>query len=121
MRTATQRRKQIAMVGLAALAVTAIAAPNAGARPIDYPQGTVSAQFADQPLPAGINAGLGPSSGAAAASVPQVRAVEAPSSGFDWGDAEIGAAAMLGLLGLVTGAGVLVARRGRASRAPAVS
>jgi hypothetical protein len=34
------------------------------------------------------------------------------SSGFDWQDAGLGAAAMLSLLGLGTG-GVVVARRGR--------
>jgi uncharacterized iron-regulated membrane protein len=40
----------------------------------------------------------------------------ARSTGFDWGDAALGAAGMLVLLGIGTGA-VLVARRGRHLRA----
>ena len=43
-------------------------------------------------------------------SVPTATLVEAPSSGFDWADAGVGAAAGLGLV-LLAGAGVLVTRR----------
>ena len=38
--------------------------------------------------------------------------VEARSNGFDWGDAGLGAAGMLTVLGLGTGA-LVIARRGR--------
>jgi hypothetical protein len=71
---------------VAVLATAAIAAPSAGARP------------ADSVRPA------------AAGTTPQVvtRTVEAPSSGFDWTDAGLGAAGTLSLLGL---GAVIVARR----------
>jgi hypothetical protein len=46
------------------------------------------------------------------------RTVEVHSSGFDWGDAGLGAAGMLSLLGLGTGA-VVVSRRSRRSQ-PAI-
>jgi hypothetical protein len=42
--------------------------------------------------------------------VPTAASVETPSSGFDWADAGIGAAASLGLV-FLAGAGVLVTRR----------
>lgn len=71
---------------LAMLLATAIAAPSAGAHP------------ADSPLPA------------RAASDTAGPVVEARANGFDWGDAGIGAAGMLSLLGLGAGA-VAVARR----------
>jgi hypothetical protein len=75
---------------LAVLATAAIAAPSAGARP------------ADSARPA------------APATPPQAvtRTVEAPSSGFDWADAGLGAAGMLSLLTLGAG-GMAVTRRGR--------
>jgi hypothetical protein len=72
----------------AALAATAIAAPSAAAMPID----------------AGRAAGQAPR--------PATQVVQVRAHGFDWGDAGIGAAAMLSVLGV--GAGVAVAgRRGR--------
>jgi hypothetical protein len=119
MRTSTKRGTAVAVLATAAIAV---GAPTASAQPIDQqlPAPAAIATAADQPLPAGINAGLGPSSGAAAVSGPQVRAVESPSSGFDWGDAALGAAAALALFGLGAGA-LVVARRGREARAPATS
>jgi hypothetical protein len=46
------------------------------------------------------------------------RTVEVPASGFDWGDAGIGAAGVLSLLGLGAGA-VVVGRRSRHSH-PAI-
>jgi hypothetical protein len=72
----------------AALVAAAIAAPSAAAMPTDAGHGAVQA-----PRPA-------------------TRTVEVRARGFDWGDAGIGAAAMLSVLGV--GAGVAVAgRRGR--------
>jgi hypothetical protein len=49
---------------------------------------------------------------------PAVVEVEAPSGGFDWGDAGIGAAAMVALFSIATGAALLVTgrRRGRSVR-----
>ena len=88
----------------AVLAAVAIAAPSAVAQPVD------------PPLPAGINAGLGPSSGLAAIARPAddlpVAAPADSSGGFDWGDASIGAAGMLSLLGLGAGSVVLIRRSG---------
>ena len=74
---------------IAVLAIAAVAAPTAGASPADY---------------------AGP---AAPAATPHAvtRTVEAPSSGFDWADAGLGAAGRLSLLGFGAGA-VIVARRG---------
>jgi len=73
---------------IAVLATAAIAAPTAGASPAD------SAQPA-----------------AAARTPPAVtRTVDAPSSGFDWADAGLGAAGTLSLLALGAG-GVAVTRR----------
>ena len=71
---------------LATLLAAAIAAPSAGAHP------------ADSPLPARSGPDTtGP-------------VIEARANGFDWGDAGIGAAGMLTILGLGAGA-VVVARR----------
>ncbi|HEY1274716.1 MAG TPA: hypothetical protein VGF25_07390 [Thermoleophilaceae bacterium] len=68
-----------------ALSIAAAAAPSASARPVE--------QF------------LGPQP------APEARVVqESPSSGFDWGDAGIGAAAALGMIG-AGGALVLTTRR----------
>jgi hypothetical protein len=97
-------------VGLLAGAAIAVAAPSAGAR--------TAAAIA--PAAASTAAGAGDASGGyefspaqAPAPLPAAtRIVEVRSSGFDWQDAGLGAAAMLSLLGLGTGA-VVVARRGR--------
>jgi hypothetical protein len=96
-------------VGL--LAAAAVAAPSAAAMPTDSgPHAAVAAatgatdatggyEFASAPPPA----------------PPATRIVEVhTSSGFDWGDAGLGAAAMLSALGVGAGA-VVVARRGRAT------
>jgi len=83
-------------IALSVAAGAAVAAPSAGARPADL-----------QPAPthAAIHA---------AAPVPHTatRIVEVRSSGFDWGDAGLGAAAMLSVLGVGAGA-VVVTRRAR--------
>lgn len=90
----------------AVLATAAIMAPSAGAMPIDEQMPAVAE------APAGANGGLGPSSGAEAQHAVAVHATQATSStGFDWGDAGIGAAGMLTLIGLGAGA-VAITRRG---------
>ena len=88
----------------AVLAAAAIAPPSAAAKPVD------------PALPAGINAGLGPSSGLETIARPadgsSVAAPADSSGGFDWGDAGIGAAGMLSLVGLGAGSVVLIRRSG---------
>ena len=74
-----------------AIAGAAVAAPSAGAR------------VADLHLPP---------AGASHAPRATTRIVEVRAGGFDWGDAGLGAAGMLSLLGVGAGA-VLVTRRGR--------
>ena len=49
----------------------------------------------------------------------RVRIVEVPSSGFEWGDAGIGAAGMLGIVALGAGAGLAGAQRRRSRRVTA--
>ena len=75
------------------LALAALAAPSASAQPVD------------EMLPNASDTGGGD---------PVV--VSSPSHGFDWGDAGIGAAAMVSLLGAGTGV-VLVTRRSRGQQA----
>lgn len=52
----------------------------------------------------------------APAPAPRVRIVEVPSSDFEWGDAGIGAAGMLGIVALGAGAGLAGAQRRRSRR-----
>jgi hypothetical protein len=47
---------------------------------------------------------------------PQVRVIEAPGSGFDWGDAGIGAAGGLAVIAIAGGAVVLGTSRRRSAR-----
>ncbi len=90
----------------AVLAAAAIMAPSAGATPIDEHLPAIVE------VPAGVNGGLGPSNGAEARQAGAVPATQATSStGFDWGDAGIGAAGMLTVIGLGAGA-VAITRRG---------
>ena len=91
----TKSRTSIATAAI--LAATAIAAPSAGAY-------TVAGGFST-----GENHGSAPA---------VVRTVEPQSSGFDWGDAGVGAAGVITLLGL-GGGGALFARRTRRSHAAA--
>jgi hypothetical protein len=86
----------------ALLVVSAISATTAAAQPIDY-------------APAGTHVAA---SGAQAPRLVTVSRVDPSSGGFDWGDAGIGAAAMLTLMGLGTGALVL-SRRSRGPSEPA--
>jgi hypothetical protein len=109
---------------LALLAAFLIAVPSATARPIDYPS-PGSPDTVAQSLPAGINGGFGPNFVAGPPEIAQTATGDdassgkVASSGFDWGDAGIGAAAMLSLVGLGTGA-ALVARRNREPARPAI-
>jgi hypothetical protein len=106
----TKTRTAVAML-------VAAAAPSASARAID------------DALPAATNAGLSPTDASdgyaglgptntsagqtsrAVGSDAVTRTVEVRSSGFDWEDAGLGAAGMLSLLGLGTGAVVFGRRR----------
>jgi hypothetical protein len=91
----------------ALLIAAAISAPAASARPLEraLPPGTTHEAVtgvANSPIDR--------------ASPPPVHTVETSSNSFDWGDAGIGAAAMLALLfGLGTGS-LLVSRRSRERR-----
>ena len=89
----TKTRTAVAM-----LVAAAVAAPTALAAPIDAVG------------PGQTHAGVGPAPEAAVTRTAAPRA-----SGFDWGDAGLGAAGMLSLLGLGTGA-VVIGRRGRGLR-----
>jgi hypothetical protein len=89
MKTATKCTTAIAL-----LAAAAIAAPSAGAQPID--PGVPAGSESTSPPP------------------PVTRTVETRSDGFDWADAGLGAAGMLSLLGLGAGVAVLGASRSRA-------
>jgi hypothetical protein len=97
-----------ARTAVGVLVAAAVAAPGAGAMPTE----------AGPSATAGATAGVTDASGGytfeAAPSPPAAtRIVEVRSGGgFDWGDAGLGAAGMLSLLGLGAGA-VVVARRGR--------
>jgi uncharacterized iron-regulated membrane protein len=82
----------------------AIATPVASARPIDPP----TSASADRTSPTEV-----PSS-------PSTGTLSGSSSSFDWGDAAIGAAGMLTLLSLATGAAT-VARRRRGHGHPATT
>jgi hypothetical protein len=110
------RNRKMTTALLTALTATAIAAPGASARPIDsvLPAAAASAQ------PAGVNAGFGPQGPAPGTTQQAPTATASPSSdGFNWGDAGIGAAGMLTMLGLGAGAASGL-RRSRTSH-PAVS
>ena len=48
-----------------------------------------------------------------ATSEPATTAIAGPSSGFDWGDAAIGAAGMLGLFSIAAGSTLLITNRRR--------
>ena len=95
-------------VGL--LAAAAVAAPSAAALPTDSgpqaasPAATASATDAT----GGYEFATAPAPPPAATRIVEVHT----SSGFDWGDAGLGAVAMLSALGVGAGA-VVVARRGR--------
>jgi hypothetical protein len=92
MHTATKRRTAIALLVAVALAVPTSA----------------SAATADQLLP---SSAAGDSAGGAGPTLPTLPA-EPESSGFDWGDAGLGAAGMLSLFILGAGA-VGISRRAR--------
>ena len=91
-----EKTRTRAAIVLTVAAGAAVAAPSAGARPAD---------LQPPPAPAAIHA-TAPAPHAA------TRIVEVRSGGFDWGDAGLGAAAMLSVLGVGAGA-VVVTRRSR--------
>ena len=84
-------------IALALATAAAVAAPSAGARPADV--GPPAAAVASRATPPPHAA---------------TRIVEVRPSGFDWGDAGLGAAGTLSLLGLGAGA-VALTRRSRAT------
>jgi hypothetical protein len=96
------------VVGL--LVAAAVAAPGAAAMPTDSTPGVAPGVVAaTTDASGGYDFAMAPTPPARATTrIVEVRA----SSGFDWGDAGLGAAAMLSALGLGVGA-VVVARRGR--------
>jgi hypothetical protein len=96
----TTRKTAVAAV----LAAIAIAAPSANAQPIDTHLTTTVA-------PAGTSSDLALSDGAAEAASTSA----ASPNGFDWGDAGVGAAAVLSVIGLGAGA-VIYERRSRHAR-----
>ncbi len=98
-------RKHHRFIALAlVLIVAAILAPSASARPID------------QVGPASL-----PASSSTEASTPasQVEVVRAPSSGFDWGDAGIGAGAVFALTMIGIGGALVVSNRHHREDPPA--
>ena len=116
----------------AILAAAAIAAPgatasqppagiNTGLGPSSGQAAIADADQAGSTVPAGPNPVLGPSSGrlAVAAASTDSRHAATPTAsagGFSWGDASIGAAAMVMLLGLGAASLVLIRRSGRAGQ-----
>jgi hypothetical protein len=96
-------------VGL--LAAAAVAAPSAVAMPTDSgPQAAIAAGASANDATGGYEFAPAPAS---APQPPATRIVKVHTgNGFDWGDAGLGAAAMLSALGVGAGA-VIVARRSR--------
>ena len=111
--TTTRRMTTTAVV---LLSLAAAGAPAAGARPAYDPPTAANqapASLYSRPDKSTIAVGS-PSSAALVAktSVPQAAVqIQTPKSGFDWGDAAIGAAAALGLSIVALGGGVTVAQR----------
>ena len=90
-----EKGKTRTAVTLAIAAGAAVAAPSAGARVADYQRRRSRGEPGHAPAPHVAT-----------------RIVEVRPSGFAWGDAGLGAAGMLSLLGVGAGA-VVVARRSR--------
>ena len=116
------------LAALVALALVATATP-ASARPIDL-NGQGSFLPAGKPVPAAVYsrpdksmiALSSPSSAdiAAKATVPQAAVrIQTPQTGFDWGDAGIGAAGGIGITMLAAGGGLLAVRMRRDHLDPA--
>jgi hypothetical protein len=94
-------------VGL--LAAAAVAAPSAAAMPTDSgPQAAIATAGSATDATGGYEFAATPPPAPPAPRIVEVHT----SSGFDWGDAGLGAAAMLSALGVGAGA-VVVARRSR--------
>jgi hypothetical protein len=102
MNTNTHRLRR----GLAlAIAVSALAAPIASAAPIDQPVPGTAGDITLRPS--------GDRDEPYAASVTAAEPSTVSGDGFDWGDAGIGAAAMLALAAIGAGGALVVVRRPR--------
>jgi hypothetical protein len=109
------------------IAATAISASNAYALP-SYPTSpsardaareATASQGRDARLPDAVDrARAREISRPEAPSVPRLQVVEASSRGFEWGDAGIGAAGVLALVSVGTGAAMLLSRRRRGGGHP---
>ncbi len=101
---------------LLVLSLAAASAPTAGARPPDHgPAGqqTAAAVYSrpDKSLIAVRSPATSGASSATTASVPQpVVRIQTPQSGFDWGDAGIGAAGGLAIAMVGLGGGLVISR-----------
>lgn len=105
---------RIATTGLLVLSLAATGAPAASARPVDYqlPSGVQApARAYDRPDREMIPVPR-PSRGDVAPATVLQAAVQSPSlkSGFDWGDAGIGAAGGIGIAMLATCGGMVAVR-----------
>jgi hypothetical protein len=93
-----------------ATVVGALAAPAAMAYPVDKPlPPTPSAEPKDEPYVGSVTALAPPTHAAPLPSTPS----DVSGEGFDWGDAGIGATAMLGLTTIAAGSAIVVGRRSR--------
>jgi hypothetical protein len=104
--------RRIPTATIALMICAAIVAPTAMAQPIDAPLPDVQSTAA-QPQHSDPYSSFETSKRVAGA-------VQASDSGFDWGDAGIGAAVIVGLLSAGAGA-VLVGRRSRDRKRPATA
>jgi uncharacterized iron-regulated membrane protein len=93
----------------ALLVIAAISVPTASARPIDLVPPTARDTNAVVVQPENAPRELSPLQRGSGASA--VRTIAVSSNDFDWGDAAIGAGAMLTLLGLASGTLVIARRR----------
>jgi hypothetical protein len=104
--------RPIPIATIALMICAAIVAPTAVAQPIDAPLPGVQST-AGQPQHSNQYSSF-------ETSEPVADTVQASDSGFDWGDAGIGAAVIVGLLSAGAGA-VLVGRRSRGRGRPATA
>lgn len=103
--------------------VAAILVPTASAQPIDPPGASVATTAHGQThndIPLGVERASGGVSPAAQSTPSTPAPTTRPSSGFDWGDAAVGAAGMLIVLTL-SAAGLVTIRRSRERGQPALT
>jgi hypothetical protein len=100
MRNRNQRlRRSLAL----ATVVSALAAPAASARPIDLVPAAATDAPQQRTYGGSVNTGSSPS--------PASELVAVSGDGFDWGDAGIGATAMLALTAIAAGTALATGRR----------